>query len=138
MSNYVKATNFFSKDALLTGNPDKIIRGAEIDNEYNAIATAIATKANLNSPNFSGTPTVPTAPVSTSSTQVASTAFVEAIAGSLGTVSSQDSDAVNITGGTITDTTVNGSIVGSNSVGVRTVSTPAPTGGSDGDIWYQY
>jgi hypothetical protein len=41
MSNYVKATNFFTKDALLTGNPSKIIKGAEIDDEYNAIATAI-------------------------------------------------------------------------------------------------
>lgn len=76
MSNYVKATNFYAKDALLTGNPDKIIKGAEIDDEFNAIATAIATKANLNSPNFTGTPTVPTAPAGTNTTQAASTAFV--------------------------------------------------------------
>lgn len=76
MSDYVKATNFFAKDALLTGNPDKLIKGAEIDAEYNAIATAIATKANLNSPNFTGTPTVPTAPANTNTTQAASTAFV--------------------------------------------------------------
>lgn len=78
MSNYVKATNFYAKDALLTGNPDKIIKGAEIDDEFNAIATAIATKANLNSPNFTGTPTVPTAPYGTSTTQAASTAFAVA------------------------------------------------------------
>lgn len=76
MSDYVKATNFYSKDALLTGDPDKIIKGAEIDDEFNAIATAIATKANLNSPNFTGTPTVPTAPSTTNTTQAASTAFV--------------------------------------------------------------
>lgn len=75
MSNYVKATNFYAKDALLSGDPDKIIKGAEIDDEFNAIATAIATKANLNSPNFTGTPTVPTAPAGTSTTQAASTAF---------------------------------------------------------------
>lgn len=78
MSNYVKATNFYAKDALLTGDPDKIIKGAEIDDEYNAIATAIASKANLNSPNFTGTPTVPTAPYGTSTTQAASTAFAVA------------------------------------------------------------
>lgn len=76
MSNYIKATNFYAKDALLSGDPDKIIKGAEIDDEYNAIATAIATKANLNSPNFTGTPTVPTAPAGTNTTQIASTAFV--------------------------------------------------------------
>jgi hypothetical protein len=75
MSDYVKATNFYAKDALLTGNPGKRIKGAEIDAEYNAIATAIATKANLNSPNFTGTPTVPTAPYGTNTTQIASTAF---------------------------------------------------------------
>jgi hypothetical protein len=138
MSNYVKATNFYSKDALLTGNPDKIIKGAEIDDEFNAIATAITTKADLNNPNFTGTPTVPTAPAGTNTTQVASTAFVQAIAGNLGTMSEQDSDAVAITGGTIAGTTINGNVVGSNSVGARTVSTSAPSGGSNGDIWYRY
>ena len=34
MANYVKATNFLTKDALLTGNPAKIIKGAEIDDEF--------------------------------------------------------------------------------------------------------
>ncbi len=44
MSNYTKATNFASKDALLTGNPSKIVKGTEIDNEFNAISTAVSTK----------------------------------------------------------------------------------------------
>ena len=44
MSNYTKATNFASKDSLLTGNPLKIVKGTEIDNEFNAISTAISTK----------------------------------------------------------------------------------------------
>ena len=55
----------------------------------------------------------------------------------LGTMSSQDSDDVEITGGSIAGTTVNTFTVGSNSVGARTVSTSSPTGGSDGDIWYK-
>jgi hypothetical protein len=101
MSNYVKATNFYSKDALLTGNPDKIIKGAEIDDEFNAIATAVATKADLNSPNFTGTPTVPTATSTTNTTQVASTAYVTTAIGNLGTMKSQDADDVDITGGSI-------------------------------------
>jgi len=44
MSNYTKSTNFTAKDALPTGNPSKIIKGSEHDAEYDAIATAIATK----------------------------------------------------------------------------------------------
>ena len=44
MSNYTKATNFASKDSLLTGNPLKIVKGTEIDNEFNAISTAVSTK----------------------------------------------------------------------------------------------
>jgi hypothetical protein len=55
----------------------------------------------------------------------------------LGTMSAQNASAVAITGGTITGTTVNGNTVGSNSTGAKTVSTSGPTGGSDGDIWYQ-
>jgi len=44
MSDYNKATNFASKDSLSTGNPLKIVKGTEIDTEFNNIQTAIATK----------------------------------------------------------------------------------------------
>lgn len=60
MSNYTKTTNFATKDNLPSGNPAKIIRGAEIDTEYTNIATSIATKANTASPTFTGTVTAPT------------------------------------------------------------------------------
>ena len=76
MTNYVKATNFLTKDALLTGNPAKIIKGAEIDDEFNAIANAIDSKANTTSPTFTGTPLAPTAVGGTNTTQLATTAFV--------------------------------------------------------------
>ena len=78
MSNYTKATNFASKDALSTGNPAKVIKGTEIDAEYTAIASAISSKADSNSPTFTGTPLTPTASSGTSTTQIASTAFVAA------------------------------------------------------------
>jgi hypothetical protein len=81
MSNYVKATNFYTKDALLTGNPSKIIKGSEIDAEYNAIATAVASKADTTSPTFTGTPLAPTAAANTNTTQLATTAFVVAALG---------------------------------------------------------
>ena len=78
MSNYVKSTNFSSKDSLATGNPLKIVKGTEIDTEFNNIATAVATKADIASPAFTGVPTAPTASLGTSNTQLATTAFVQA------------------------------------------------------------
>lgn len=44
MSNYSKATNFAAKDSLAHGNPAKIVKGTELDNEFNAIAGAVASK----------------------------------------------------------------------------------------------
>jgi microcystin-dependent protein len=45
MSNYNKSTNFAVKDTLTSGDPDKVVSGAEIDNEFNSIASAVTSKA---------------------------------------------------------------------------------------------
>ena len=146
MANYVKATNFATKDTLPTGDANKIVKGTEIDNEFNAIAGAISSKADIASPSFTGTPAAPTATAGSNTTQIATTAYVRgevtAATASLGTMSTQNAGAVAITGGTlasvtITSATVNGNSVGSNSVGARTISTSAPSGGSNGDVWYR-
>ena len=111
MSNYTKATNFAIKDGLSTTDPAKIIKGTEIDNEYNAISSAIASKADINSPALTGTPTAPTAGAGTNTTQVASTAFVKAAVdalGTIGTMAAQNKTAVDITGGTITGVAITG------------------------------
>jgi hypothetical protein len=76
MSNYVKATNFTAKDALPTGDSGKIVKGTEIDVELSAIAAAVASKSDSNSPTFTGSPLAPTASAGTNNTQVATTAFV--------------------------------------------------------------
>lgn len=76
MSDYVKSTNFAIKDGLTTTDPAKVIKGTELDNEYNAIANAVATKANTNSPALTGTPTAPTATAGSNTTQIATCAFV--------------------------------------------------------------
>ena len=84
MTNYVQATNFATKDALASGNALKIVKGTEINTEYANIAIAVATKADLVSPTFTGTPTLPTGTIATtqsvgnSTTAVATTAFVQA------------------------------------------------------------
>ncbi len=49
MSNYTQTTFFAPKDALLSGNPLKLIKGAEVDPELAAIATAIASKYDASS-----------------------------------------------------------------------------------------
>ena len=65
MTNYTKSTNFATKDALASGNALKIVKGTEIDTEFNNIATTVATKADLASPTFTGTVTIPTLTVTT-------------------------------------------------------------------------
>ena len=78
MSNYSKTTDFAAKDALTTGNANKIVKGTDIDDEFSAIQTAVNTKANLNSPTLTGTPAAPTPSAATNSTQLSTTAYVTA------------------------------------------------------------
>jgi len=78
MSNYSKTTDFAAKDALTTGNANKIVKGTEIDDEFSAIQTAVATKANTNSPTLTGTPAAPTPTAATNTTQISTTAYVTA------------------------------------------------------------
>ena len=101
MTNYVKTTNFLRKDSLPDASTEKIIRGSEFDTEFNNLVIAVASKANLISPILTGIPTAPTASEGSATTQVATTAFVTRVSAALGTLSSEDSDAVAITGGTI-------------------------------------
>jgi hypothetical protein len=78
MANFIKSTDFSVKDDLITGDPDKRIKGVEIDDEFDAIAIAVGTKADLFSPNFLGVPTAATASPGVNNTQLATTAFVTA------------------------------------------------------------
>jgi len=64
MTNYVKSTNFATKDNLASGDPLKIVKGTEINTEYDNIAIAVATKADTASPTFTGTVTIPTVAIS--------------------------------------------------------------------------
>ena len=59
MTDYVKNTDFKVKDGLPSGSPNKIVKGEEIDDEFNLISQAIVSKANTNSPTFQGTVVLP-------------------------------------------------------------------------------
>lgn len=63
MSNYTKSTNFATKDTLTSGDPLKIVKGTEINTEFDNISTAIATKGESTSGTFT-TPTINTATIS--------------------------------------------------------------------------
>jgi hypothetical protein len=109
LSNFVKSTDFASKDALLTGNPAKIIKGTEIDTEFNNIATAISTKADTASPTFTGTPAAPTAAGGTNTTQIATTAFATTAASSATTTersatATLTNKTINLANNTVTGT----------------------------------
>ena len=110
MADYTKATNFTAKDGLPTGNAGKIVKGTEIDTELTAVSNAIASKADINSPSFTGVPVGPTASAGTNTTQVATTAFVIAERTNTSTLTNKTltSPAINtpaIVGGSITGIT---------------------------------
>ena len=94
--------------------------------------------------NFTGVVTAPTQPANNNSTKVATTAYVDREVSTLGTMSTQNANAVNITGGTIGGSTKTGksnsvtmSTIGTNAVGKKTVSGASQSGGVDGDVWYK-
>jgi hypothetical protein len=64
LSSYTKSTNFATKDTLTSGDPLKIVRGTEINTEFDNIQTAVNSKSDTASPTFTGTVTIPTASVS--------------------------------------------------------------------------
>ena len=142
MTDYTKATNFASKDSLSSGNSLKIVKGTEIDTEFNNIQTAVATKADLASPTFTGSPILPTGTTgvtqssSDSSTKLATTAFVQAVLQTLYPVGSVYSNATSSTNpgtllgfGTWTAFGAGKVMVGLDS-GDATFSTVGNTGGS--------
>ena len=117
MSDYSKTTNFASKDNLTSGNPAKIVKGTEIDTEFNNIATAIATKQDYDSDLAAfALKTAPTGDVvGTTDTQGLTnktltnptvTNYVESVV-AIGTVSS--SSTISLTSGTVQTATLTAS-----------------------------
>lgn len=59
MTDYVKLTDYAAKDALLSGNPSKVVKGTELGAEFDAIATAVSTKLDATVINAATSKTTP-------------------------------------------------------------------------------
>ena len=79
------------------------------------------------SPTLTGTPLAPTAAPGTNTTQIATTAFVTAASGSLGTMSTQNANNVAITGGTVSSVAITGGTISGLSSAL-----PVASGGTGG------
>jgi hypothetical protein len=73
MSTYTKITDYASKDALLTGNPSKIIKGTEIGAEFDSIAAADSDNLKASAATGTGVGVRATSPTITSPTLVTPT-----------------------------------------------------------------
>ncbi len=58
MSNYIKSTDFAIKDGLSSGNPAKLVKGTEINTEFDNIASAVSSKLDVNNSALTGSTTV--------------------------------------------------------------------------------
>jgi hypothetical protein len=108
LSNYVQSTNFATKDALSSGDPLKIVKGTEINTEFNNIATAVATKADLISPTFTGTPVLPTGTTAVTQGAGNNTTAVATTAFSAAAITAERSATATLTNKTISGGTITG------------------------------
>lgn len=136
----VTATAFKGDGSNLTGTIS-VTNGAN-----NRVVTAASTSA-LNAESnftFDGSTLAVTGAITGSTTITVPTLDVNVIQ-STDSTAIQINEAVNVSGAITTQTGFTGNLtgqvnsitVGSNATGTRTVSTSAPSGGSDGDIWYR-
>lgn len=101
MSNYTKTVNFAAKDALTTGDANKVVKGTEIDTEYNNIATAVATKADTSAvltavnPSYTGTLTGGTGVISIGSGQLGKDANGNLLVGTTAATLSTNTFTIN-------------------------------------------
>ena len=78
MSDYTLAVSWSGKDGLSDSDAGKVISGSDFNSEFTTIRTAVNSKADIASETLTGTPLAPTAAADTNTTQIATTAFVDA------------------------------------------------------------
>lgn len=124
MTDYAKTTDFQAKDALPSGDANKVVKGTEFEAEFDNIVTAVASKADKASPTFTGVVVVPS-PVTLGGTSMTATA---AELNTLAGITATTADLNILDGVTATTAELNvldgldrGSILYGNASGVTTV-----------------
>ena len=135
MSDYTKSTDFASKDSLASGNAAKIVKGTEIDTEFNNIATAIATKANTASPSFSGTVSFSAIIASSATISGGSISGITDLAIADGGTGASTAASARSNLGTVADTASNGiaARTAANTLTARTITAGTGISVSNGD-----
>lgn len=120
MSNYTIQVAWSSKDSLLDSDPAKVISGDDFNTEFTAVQAAVNTKADI-----AGSATQPfsaiTAPSGTNTTQVATTAFVQAATPPMGI-----------------DTVIVDGAAGATGKNIYIDNDAPASEGNNGDIWFEY
>ena len=125
MADYTKGTDFATKDTLTTGNPLKVIKGTEIDDELNSLQTAVNSKANKNAPVITGTASLANVTISGTTTTTGAITATGGVVGDItgnvtGNVTGDLTGDVKATDGTVvldngtdgTDATFTGDVFG--------------------------
>jgi hypothetical protein len=129
---YCDGTNFYSAQTGSAGN--FTVNGT-------LTSTGIADVGNLTvsgNAAFSGNTTAVTQVSTDSSTKVATTAFVQSVTGTLGTLATQNANAVAITGGTISGVTISGANVTANTATAIYNSGGWSVSQSGGKLYFAY
>lgn len=128
MSDYTKTTNFTAKDALPEGNAAKKILGSLFDTEFDNIATAVATKADLTSATLV-TPDLgtPSAGTLTNCTGLPVSTGISGLGTNVGTFLATPSSANLLAA--VTDETGTGALVFANSPTLVTPALGTPASG---------
>jgi hypothetical protein len=130
VSNYTKSTNFATKDALASGNPLKIVKGTEIDTEFNNIATAISSKADSSGATLTGatlsSPTLTSPVLGTPSSGTLSNCTGLPVSTGVSGLGTNVATALAVNVGSSGAVVVNGGALGTPSSGTLTNATGLP------------
>ena len=136
MTNYTKSTNFATKDTLTSGDPLKIVKGTEINTEFDNIQTAVNSKADVASPTFTGTVVIPTVTISGGTINGAVIGGTSALAGTFTTLTATADSSFTSTGAVLLSKGTTAERPASPSAGqIRFNSTTTTFEGYSGTAW---